>query len=129
MSHSKDTKDSTRRIASADKCREQVKSNIKEHEHKKIGITLGSKLNAQKTSLKTSKVSFNKDMKIDHLGREIKQSYMTTRNTTKPLYTEGSPGQGNASHTSVALISEISLVEEEFISHGSETLQALNFIK
>ena len=129
MSHSKDTKASIKRIASADGYKKEVKTVSKEHENQKIGVTLGSKLNSQKTSLKGSKVSFNKDLKIDCREREVKQSYMTTRNTTKQYKTEGNNGQVNGSHTSVALISQISLVEEEFISQGSQTLQALNFIK
>lgn len=72
-------------------------------------------------------MSFNKDLKIDYGAGEVKQSWLTTRNTTKPLHTEGSHPV-NDNQTSLAFISEISFVEEEFISQGSETLQALNFI-
>lgn len=52
---------------------------------------------------------------------------MTTRNTTKPLYTEGNP-QNNEQEMSMALISDIAFVEEEFISHESEALQAMNLV-
>ena len=58
-------------------------------------------------------------MKVEHPEREIKQSYMTTRNTTKPLHNDSGPFRSNVNQTSVALISDISFVEEEFISHGS----------
>ena len=105
MSHSKDTRASIKRIASTDMYKPQVKTEYKEHENQKLGVTLGSKLNSQKTSLKASKVSFNKDLKIDYPEREVKQSYCTTRNTTKQYKTEGNNCQVNGSHTSVVLIS------------------------
>ena len=87
-------------------------------------MTLGGKI-TQPTSLKTSKVSFNQDLKIQPRPNEVKQSWMTTKNTARVLPTQ------QAKHTpqpSIALISDISFVEEEFISQGSETLQVLNFI-
>ena len=79
---------------------------------------MGSKLNTQRTSLKASKVSFNRDLRLDKPAGEVKQSWMTTRNTTKPLYTESTP-QSQEQDVSMALISDIAFVEEDFISHGS----------
>ena len=71
---------------------------------------MSSKINTQRTSLKGSKVSFNRGLRMDKPPVEVKKSWMTTRNTTKPLYTESSP-HSNEQDLSMALISDIALVE------------------
>lgn len=90
--------------------------------------TIGSKDVSQKNSLCTSRIRAEPVLKIER-NHAIPQGHPLQ---SFPLRQSSEVTFNQQAHTrdlsNVHLLSDITLVEEEFISHGSTTLNALNYL-
>ena len=88
-------------------------------------------MTTQKNSLKNSTVKQGNDIKIDRVTCGNRNDrYLSICNETKTKLQEVTFNQSRTEHpsNSIQMLSEISMVEEEFISNESTTLKALNLL-
>ena len=88
-------------------------------------------MTTKKNSLKNSRVKQNNDVKIDKITcGNRNDKYLSICNETRTKLQEVTFNQSRTDHpsNSIQMLSEISMVEEEFISNESTTLRALNLL-
>lgn len=88
--------------------------------------SVASKLSTHRTSFKNSRVTFNHDLKIERTNQHLSQPTNHTAHTVKQQSVPTQNTQGNMSN--LPFLSEISIVEEQFISYESANLNLFNFL-
>lgn len=92
--------------------------------------SLTSKTTTQKNSLKGSVIKLVLEKnggKVEGHNRNQRYLELSTSKGNKPI--EATFSQTRANSSNIQFLSEISLVEEEFISNDSNTLKALDFLQ